>query len=462
MHAHTQASPRHYFLQFPKATCSIKRLRLLSDVLVHSSISPGLGVGSRILSPPVAPMRYTVSTDGHATSAATLAASLRAQWDEVPTGGLYSYPARLAPSAALVLLDELPRGTLLDPFCGSGTTLIEALRSKREAIGSDASPLALFVAAHRTWRPGTADVDTLWAQVVEATQEDAVTARKPRSWAALSKAVARVEATHHWPSVPQSCEAAGLLPLSFCVAAAIQRSERYKLSGSAVDVIGLFRSVAREYVEMLRAESSDEGGSALLLHNDARRLELPSGSVDALMTSPPYPGVYDYMSVAREERVRLSPGNGGGRRRGGRRSGRASHSTSGTEKDAAAEVVDRSRVMGLATVPSGRAWPAGWNSDWEMGARKAMRRDLQSFGMAWQQDQERWLAATRRHLQPGGRGAIVIGDGGGIDTLDSTRRAAEVVGLRVVACASIRSDVPVEERLQGNRRTEHALLLEAP
>ena len=191
MHAHTQASPRHYFLQFPKATCSIKRLRLLSDVLVHSSISPGLGVGSRILSPPVAPMRYTVSTDGHATSAATLAASLRAQWDEVPTGGLYSYPARLAPSAALVLLDELPRGTLLDPFCGSGTTLVEALRSNREAIGSDASPLALFVAAHRTWRPDGDAVDALWAHVVATTQEDAVTARMSAHglrWPKLSRA----------------------------------------------------------------------------------------------------------------------------------------------------------------------------------------------------------------------------------------------------------------------------------
>ena len=74
-----------------------------------------------------------------------------------------------------------------------------------------------------------------------------------------------------------------------------------------------------------------------------------------------------------------------------------------------------------------------------MGARKAMRRDLQSFGVAWQQDQELWLGAARRSLRGGGRAAIVtIGDGGGIDTLDSTRSAAEAVGLRVLACASIR------------------------
>jgi len=97
-----------------------------------------------------------------------------------------------------------------------------------------------------------------------------------------------------------------------------------------------------------------------------------------------------------------------------------------------------------------------------MGARKAMRRDPQSFGAAWQRDQGLWLGAARRSMRPGARAAVVIGDGGGIDTLDSTRRAAEAVGMRVVACASIRSDLPVEERLQGNRRTEHALLLEAP
>ena len=297
-------------------------------------------------------MRYAVSTDGHAAAAASLAGSLRAQWDAVPTGGLYSYPARLAPSAAELLLEELPRGTLLDPFCGSGTTLVEALRTGRRATGSDASPLALFVAAHRTWRPDERCADELWESAVEATREDSATARRPRSWAALAKAVTRVEATQRWPGRGESCEAARLAPLSFCLAAAMQRSERHKLSGNAaVDVIGLFRSVAREYVETLRAAPEPDGADgALLLHSDARRLELPSGSVDALLTSPPYP--YDYLSVAGDGR--------GGRRSSrapaGRRSGgglRDPPASSSTEEAAAG----RSRVMGLAAVPSGRDWP---------------------------------------------------------------------------------------------------------
>lgn len=319
-------------------------------------------------------MRYAVSTDGHAAAAASLAGSLRAQWDAVPTGGLYSYPARLAPSAAELLLEELPRGTLLDPFCGSGTTLVESLRTGRRATGSDASPLALFVAAHRTWRPDERCADEVWESAVEATREDSATARRPRSWAALAKAVTRVEATQRWPGRGESCEAARLAPLSFCLAAAMQRSERHKLSGNAaVDVIGLFRSVAREYVETLRAAPEPDGADgALLLHSDARRLELPSGSVDALLTSPPYPGVYDYLSVAREARVRLSPGDG----RGGRRSSRAPSgrrggggprdppASSSTEEAAAGSLPRHAqhesrvmRLMGLAAVPSGRDWP---------------------------------------------------------------------------------------------------------
>ena len=92
-----------------------------------------------------------------------LAEALHAQWafgfPTVPRGflqlthGFCEYPAGMQPVAAQHLLRVLPPGTLIDPFVGSGTTLIEAMRSGRTAIGSDISPLALFVARHQTWRP---------------------------------------------------------------------------------------------------------------------------------------------------------------------------------------------------------------------------------------------------------------------------------------------------------------------
>lgn len=69
----------------------------------------------------------------------------------------------------------------------------------------------------------------------------------------------------------------------------------------------------------------------------------------------------------------------------------------------------------------------------------------------------------RRNLRSGGRAALLVGDGeNGIDALLSTVDAAEDVGLRFVAAATITSIAKRHERKKGKRRPEHAILLEAP
>ncbi len=62
--------------------------------------------------------------------------------------GLHSYPAMMAPPVARTLLENLsrPHDTVLDPFCGSGTVIAEAMRLHRFAIGVDINPLALLIA----------------------------------------------------------------------------------------------------------------------------------------------------------------------------------------------------------------------------------------------------------------------------------------------------------------------------
>jgi DNA modification methylase len=71
--------------------------------------------------------------------------------DEVPHN-LYNYPARFAPCFAHEVIKAFSRkGELvLDPFCGGGTTLLEAMRLKRRAAGMDVSSLAAFIARAKT------------------------------------------------------------------------------------------------------------------------------------------------------------------------------------------------------------------------------------------------------------------------------------------------------------------------
>ncbi len=64
----------------------------------------------------------------------------------------HTYPAMMIPQIARRLISMFGRCgmTLLDPFCGSGTTLVEARMAKLNAWGIDINPLALLIARAKT------------------------------------------------------------------------------------------------------------------------------------------------------------------------------------------------------------------------------------------------------------------------------------------------------------------------
>lgn len=70
------------------------------------------------------------------------------------THGLHPYPAKFIPQIPNALISELSNigETILDIFSGSGTTLVEALALKRNAIGIDANPLACLISDAKTTR----------------------------------------------------------------------------------------------------------------------------------------------------------------------------------------------------------------------------------------------------------------------------------------------------------------------
>src|SRR5690606_23924998 len=85
---------------------------------------------------------------------ASIGKRLEAAWeasredDDTLTHGFHAYPARMHGGLARALLASFgtPGGTLLDPFCGSGTTLVEARVAGMAGVGVDLNPVALHVA----------------------------------------------------------------------------------------------------------------------------------------------------------------------------------------------------------------------------------------------------------------------------------------------------------------------------
>lgn len=57
-------------------------------------------------------------------------------------------------------------GVVLDPFCGSGTTLIEAMLEGRRSIGVDINPLASFIAKVKTTPVAKEDLDRALAEIL--------------------------------------------------------------------------------------------------------------------------------------------------------------------------------------------------------------------------------------------------------------------------------------------------------
>lgn len=62
--------------------------------------------------------------------------------------GLHEYRGKFNPQivrAILNILDIEPSSTVIDPFCGSGTTLVECSHNNATAFGCDMNPLAVFI-----------------------------------------------------------------------------------------------------------------------------------------------------------------------------------------------------------------------------------------------------------------------------------------------------------------------------
>lgn len=62
---------------------------------------------------------------------------------------IHSYPAKLISHIPHFFLNSNvfcpDQGTVLDPFCGTGTVLLEAILHKKNALGADANPLARLI-----------------------------------------------------------------------------------------------------------------------------------------------------------------------------------------------------------------------------------------------------------------------------------------------------------------------------
>lgn len=89
------------------------------------------------------------------------------------THDFYRYPARFSPVLARAVIEHFtqPGETVLDPFVGGGTSLVEARALARNAVGIDINSLAVFISRVKTARLRESDLTplTAWAEELQGT-----------------------------------------------------------------------------------------------------------------------------------------------------------------------------------------------------------------------------------------------------------------------------------------------------
>lgn len=239
--------------------------------------------------------------------------------------GFHTYPARLHPLSARGLVEAFSPwgGVVLDPFCGSGTVLVEARALGRKTTGVDANPLAIELSWLKAIAPSEAFVEHIEA-TARSVAESAEARRKAKAGATrrygeedvalfdphvlleldgLRDAISRIE------QLP--LRRALLLVLSASLTKFSKRSgdtaphEAPKRIASGYP-IRFFVKKAHELQRRLHDYAALLPPGApfpRLKLGDARKLDtVRPGSVDLVLTSPPYPGVYDYVE---QHRARL-------------------------------------------------------------------------------------------------------------------------------------------------------------
>lgn len=243
------------------------------------------------------------------------------------THGFHSYPARMHPSIAAVLLDRLARPSsskggdgarIVDPFCGSGTVLVEARVRGLPSWGIDLNPVALRVAEVKTEvRPleERRRFAEALAHVVERSKERVrakVDARAPltkeqaaryeghvlKELAGLHKEIGAIENE-------QDRRALFVVMSAILVKVSTQRSdttsnqakESTRRMGRFIPT-EIFEKKGFELIERWAtfADAAHANGPAPKLSlDDARHMHsVLTKPADLVITSPPYAGTYDY------------------------------------------------------------------------------------------------------------------------------------------------------------------------
>lgn len=342
------------------------------------------------------------------------------------TQGFHAYPARLHPEAGRLLIAALPGETLADPFCGGGTLLVEGLIAGRKVYGSDLNPVATLVSIARTALLSSEQLERLQCELDEV-HRIAAQAMDENRHVFLHPAILKYKSWYKpncfnelaclFDAIRQSTSE--LKPLMQAVFSSLVVKYSLRASDTSNKVVYIprkngvvlkaFKEKSKEYVAQLAELQKlvpPATQPAQISLADARHPGFES--VDTIITSPPYPGTYDYLPL---QQLR-------------------------------------------------QAWfDLDMRENEEIGSRRAFKQVKAAYER-WLKDTDRWVEACAKALVPGGHLAVVVGEGmqagKTLRVAKPTLQAAEKAHLKFVTSASVDRHDPATKM----KKIEYILVFE--
>lgn len=240
------------------------------------------------------------------------------------THGMFKYPCKFIPEiprwGIKTYLSE-KRGTIFDPFSGSGTTLLEANVNGLDAYGTEIDDIAKLIIKVKTTVLDSAQMkllDQCYLEIINIIGQDDVKLFTP--------AIVNLE---HWFSENTINELGRIKAyidniededvrdfFKLCMASIIKKvsnaddtSPKPYVSNKIIKVPPTvekeFTSVFRRYKQMMQELTHvKKMGNTVIIQGDALEFSVPLG-IDLAITSPPYINAFDYGRTMRLENLWL-------------------------------------------------------------------------------------------------------------------------------------------------------------
>jgi len=219
---------------------------------------------------------------------------------------IHPYPAKFIseiPAALIKKLGIAPKSILLDPFCGSGVTLVEAQRAGIESIGIDLNPIACLISRVKTSNLPKEFLSIAELVVISAKKNKKVTSREipnvdhwflPEVQAALHALIAEIEDLE-----PGNVQDALKLAFSSIVVRTSNQDSDTRYAAVLKHVS--FDSVFKHFLNacrQFRVHLGEKGlpPKVIIFCTDSLKADsvLTNQKIGLVITSPPYPNAYEY------------------------------------------------------------------------------------------------------------------------------------------------------------------------